>query len=132
MKNVRVAALLVGVGIAATAQAHHSFSAEFNVNDPLMLRGTITKVTLINPHSWIYIDVKQPDGSVANWGIEGGTPNVLFRKGFTKDSLPVGTEIVVNGYRARSKENIAVGVNVTFSDGKKLFLGGSAPGANGP
>ncbi len=115
----------------AAAQAHHSFAAEFNIDDPVNLRGKITKVNMVNPHSWIYIDVKQPDGSVVNWGIEGGTPNVLFRKGITRDSLPLGTEIVVTGYRARNKSNSAVGVSVTFTDGKQLFLGGSAPGAEG-
>ena len=130
--------ILLAMGVAAgllagaVAGAHHSFAAEYDANDPVNLRGKITEVKLINPHSWIYIDVRQPDGSVVNWGIEGGTPNALFRKGYTKKSLPIGTEIVVDGFRARNKSNSAVGVNVTFADGKKLFLGGTAPGADGP
>ncbi len=94
-----------------------------------MLKGTVTKWELINPHSWIHLDVKNPDGSVNNWMIEGGSPNNLFRLGFTKDSLPQGTEIVVEGYQAKDGANRAVGKNLTFADGKRLFLGGSAPGA---
>ena len=130
MRRLLIAAA-AGMLWGAGAQAHHSFSAEYNADDAVTLRGTITKVNLINPHSWIYIDVKQPDGTVVNWGIEGGTPNALFRRGFTKNSLPVGTEILVSGYRAKNKSNSAVGVDVTFADGKKLFLGGTGPGADG-
>jgi hypothetical protein len=127
-------AIMVGAGLigsAGAARAHHSFAAEYDANTRVNLKGTVTQVRLINPHSWIYIDVKQPDGTNVTWGIEGGTPNALFRKGFTKDSVPVGTEILVDGFRARNKSNSAVGVNVTFADGRKLFLGGSAPGADG-
>ncbi len=131
MRIALAIAVTAGVLAGAAADAHHSFAAEYNADDAVNLRGTITRVNLINPHSWIYIDVRQPDGSVVNWGIEGGTPNALFRRGFNKNSLPVGTEILVAGFRARNKSNSAVGVDVTFADGKKLFLGGTGPGADG-
>jgi hypothetical protein len=111
--------------------AHHAFAQEFDEKKPITLKGTVTKWEIINPHSWIHLDVKNPDGSVTSWMIEGGSPNNLFRLGFTKDSLPPGTEIVVEGYQAKDGANRAVGKNLTLSDGKRLFLGGSAPGANG-
>ena len=115
----------------APAWAHHSFAAEFNDKKPLKLQGKVTKVEFINPHSWIHIDVVGPDGKVTNWGVEGGSPNALYRLGFTRDALPVGTEIIVEGYQAKDGSNRAVGKDLTFTDGKRLFLGGSAPGALG-
>jgi hypothetical protein len=113
------------------AKAHHAFSAAFDENKPINLRGTITKVELVNPHSWLWIDVKGPDGKVVNWGIEGGPPTNLFRNGITKATLPVGTEIKVFAYQAKSGESKCVGVFVEYLDGRKVFMGGSAPGANG-
>jgi hypothetical protein len=114
---------------AVPLQAHHAFTAEFDASKPVKLRGTVTKVELVNPHSWIHIDVKDPDGKVTNWAIEGGTPNTLFRLGITKNSLPIGTELLVDGYRSKDGSNKANGRDITFADGKKVFLGGSSPGA---
>jgi hypothetical protein len=112
---------------AAPALAHHSFAAEFDLDQPIKLRGTVTEIEFINPQSWIHIDVRNDDGSVESWAIEGGTPNTLFRMGITQRSLPVGTEILVDGYRSRDGANRANGRDITLPDGKKLFLGGSAP-----
>src|SRR5262245_29162700 len=107
--------------------AHHAFTAEFDAKKPLKLRGTVAKVELINPHSWIHIDVKNSDGTTTRWMIEGGTPNTLLRRGFTKNSLPAGTEILVDGYQAKDGSNRANGRDLTFPDGKKIFLGSSGP-----
>jgi hypothetical protein len=117
---------------AAPIWAHHAFAAEFDEKRPLTLQGRVTKWELTNPHSWIHLDVKNPDGSTTPWMVEGGSPNSLYRNGFTKDSLPEGTEIVVQGYQAKDGANRAVGANLKYMDGRRLFMGGSAPGANGP
>ncbi len=133
MRNKRISLILIiGLLMAAIpAWAHHAFTAEFDANKPLKLRGTVTKVQLINPHSWIYIDVKDASGKVVNWAIEGGTPNTLFRRGIKKDSLPLGVEILVDGYQSKDGSNRANGRDITFPDGRKVFLGGSSPGAPG-
>ena len=125
---VVAAALLVGV---MPLRAHHAFSAAFDENKPINLVGVVTRVELINPHAWIWLDVKDKNGKAVNWGIEGGPPTNLFRNGITKASLPVGTEIKVFGYQAKSGESKGVGVFVEYLDGRKVFMGGSAPGANG-
>ena len=125
-----VVVAVVGVLLAAASlRAHHAFSAEFDVNKPMKLQGTLTKWEMINPHSWFHIDVKGPDGKVVNWLIEGGSPNQLIRLGLTKNSLAVGTELVIEGYLAKDGTNKGVGRNFTFTDGRRLFLGGSAPGS---
>ncbi len=115
----------------APLRAHHSFAAEFDIKHPVKLRGTVTRMDWINPHSWIHIDVKGPDGKVVSWMIEGGSPNALLRLGFNKSALPPGSEVVVEGFQAKDGSNRAVGQFVAFADGRKLFLGGSAPGAHG-
>ncbi len=109
--------------------AHHAFSAEFDANAPINLTGTVTKMEWINPHSWVHIAVTKDDGTVENWMIEGGTPNTLFRRGFTKDSLAPGTVIVVDGYQAKDGTMKGNGRDLTFTDGRKLFLGSSGTGA---
>jgi hypothetical protein len=121
--------VISGIGLllaAAPVKAHHAFAAEFDASRPVKLHGTVTQWELVNPHSWIHIDVKNDDGTVTAWMIEGGSPNSLFRLGFTKNSLPPGTEIIVECYQAKDRGNMAVGKNITFPDGKRLFLGGSA------
>ena len=111
------------------AAAHHAFAAEFDANKPLILRGTVTEMEWINPHAWLHIDVKGSDGKVVNWAIEAGAPNGLLRRGFNKKSLPAGTEVVVEGWQAKDGSYRANGSNITFPDGKKLFLGSSGTGA---
>ena len=122
-----VAALLT---LATTpGWAHHSFAAEFDARQPVNFRGTVTRMQWTNPHVWIHVDVTQPDGAVEKWAIEAGTPNVLFRRGFTKESLAAGTEIIVDGYRAKDGSRRANGRNITFADGRTLFLGSPNTGA---
>ncbi len=121
---------IAALGLVATAApmwAHHAFAAEFDAQKPVKLRGTVTKVEFINPHSWIHMDVKNADGSVTNWMVEGGSPNALVRRGLTKNSIPNGSEIVVDGYQAKDGSNRANGRDVIFADGRKLFVGGSNP-----
>ncbi len=110
--------------------AHHAFGGEFDASRPVLLKGKVTKVEWVNPHAWIHVEIKKPDGTTEVWMVEGGTPNTLLRRGFTKDSLKPGTDIVVDGYQARDHTLLrANGRNVTFPDGRKLFLGSSGTGA---
>ena len=124
--RVKIFGLFAGLALVLTALpvlAHHAFAAEFDQSRPLKLKGTVVKWEVTNPHSWIHMDVKGDDGKVVTWMIEGGSPNNLYRLGFTKDSLPPGSEIMVEGYQAKDLSTRAVGKSVTFADGRKLFLG---------
>jgi hypothetical protein len=121
---------LVGLGalmVTTPVAAHHSFAAEFDGNQFVTVRGTVTKMEWVNPHSWIHLSAKEPDGRVTEWQFELGSPNALFRAGWRKDSLPTGIEIVVRGYRARDGSNRANGRDVVLPDGKELFGAGSSP-----
>lgn len=123
--NVAIMVIGVSLQIALPASAHHSFSAEFDAQLPATLKGTITKVERVNPHGWIFIDVKGPDGKVVNWAIETGGPLALARRGVTKDSLPIGTEIIATGFRAKNGSPTINGEDVRLPDGRRLFVGGS-------
>jgi hypothetical protein len=135
--GTNVSARSVGIGGVALCvllsqrpiAAHHSFAAEFDANKPVTLRGVVVKMEWINPHSWIHLQVKNPDGTVTEWKIEGAAPNGLIRQGWNKNSLPPGTEILVEGYLARDGQRRANGRDVTFPDGRKLFVGSSGTGA---
>jgi hypothetical protein len=125
--RTRLVLMLVGGVLLATlpARAHHSFAAEFDVNQPVTLNGTLTKMEWLNPHGWIYIDVAQPDGKVVNWAIEAGAPTALLRRGLRKTDFPAGIEVVVEGYRAKGGAPRANGKTVKFKDGRNFFLGAS-------
>ena|SRR6266853_415850 len=117
---------LMGLVLGATSvSAHHSFSSEFNESAPVKLVGTVTKIDLVNPHMWVYIDVKNLDGTVANWAVEGGAPNAIYRRGLRKEDFPIGVQVTVDGYRAKNGSNMANGRTVTFLDGRNFFLGSS-------
>jgi hypothetical protein len=131
---MRIILVLVSAGFcmliaAPPAAPHHAFAAEFDAKKPIQLRGTVIKMEWINPHSWIHIEVKRPNGSVEAWAIEGGPPNALFRRGINRNSLPAGAEIVVEGFQAKDGSQRANGRDITFSDGRRLFFGSSGTGA---
>jgi hypothetical protein len=119
------------LGSAAPLKAHHAFAAEFDASKPVNFHATVSRVEWLNPHVWIHVEVKGPDGKVDEWAIEAGTPNVLFRRGFTKQSLTPGLEIIVEGYQAKDASHRANGRNLTLPDGRTLFLGSDGTGAPG-
>ena len=130
--RAKMTVVVLGVGLLLAAVplvAHHSFAAEYDAQKAVKFTGTVTTMEWINPHAWIHIDVKKPDGKVESWMIEAGAPNALLRRGFTKASLPVGTVITVEGYQAKDGANRANGRDITYQDGKKLFVGSSGTGA---
>jgi DNA/RNA endonuclease YhcR with UshA esterase domain len=126
---VATAAVLLAAAAARDAAAHHSFAAEFDANNPVTLKGTITKMEWINPHSWLHIDVVNADGTTTAWMIEGATPNTLLRRGFTRDAVKAGTEITIVGYRAKNGANRANGRDLVLADGSRLFMGSPGTGA---
>ena len=127
---IMVASLGLLIGAMPMA-AHHAFAAEFDVDRPVKVHGTVTKVEWVNPHAWIYVDVKDASGKVVNWHFEPGPPNALFRLGWKKDAIPQGTEVEISGFRAKSAENVGNGRSIILPDGKELFSGGSGPGSEG-
>jgi len=124
-------ALAAVIAIAVPLRAHHAFAAEFDIDKPINLRGTVTVMEWVNPHSWIHIDVKGVDRAVVNWMVEGGSPNQLMRLGFTKNAILPGMEIVVDGYQAKDGTNKAVGRSLMFADGRKFLLGNMEPAGRG-
>jgi hypothetical protein len=133
MRTKLILVAIAGALLAAVpVWAHHAFAAEFDAQKPVKLSGPVTKVEWINPHAWIHVDVKGADGKVVNWMVEGGSPNTLLRRGMTKNSLEVGTVIVVDGYQAKDGTNRANGRDITFPDGRKLFVGNASPTEGAP
>ena len=121
-----LAVLLVAGGPVV---AHHAFGAEFDREAPMLIQGTVTRLEWVNPHTWIHMEVTQEDGTKEIWMVEGGTPNTLLRRGLTRDTLTPGTEIIVDGYQSKDRSNRANGRDVTFTDGRKIFMGSSGTGA---
>jgi hypothetical protein len=130
--RAKTAVLIASAGMilsAIPAWAHHAFAAEFDAKKPVHLEGVVTKVELINPHAWIHVDAKDKDGTVTSWMVEAGSPNVLLRRGFTKQSVAPGTQVVVEGYQSKDGSNRANGRDITLPNGQKLFLGSQGTGA---
>ena len=130
MRTMLLLSAVLGLTVASRpVSAHHAFAAEFDSTKPIKLRGTVVRMEWINPHTWIHMDVKKPNGKIERWMIEGGPPNALYRRGFTRDSLPTGADIVVEGFQAKNGSLKGNGRDVTFADGRKLFVGSSGTGA---
>lgn len=123
----RLCGAVAGIALVAVASvaAHHSFTAEFDANQPITLRGKLTKMDWVNPHGWLYIDVTEPDGKVVNWAIEAGAPNALLRRGLRQSDFPIGSELIIDGFRAKNGASKANGSTVKFADGRNFFLGAS-------
>jgi hypothetical protein len=131
MKKVIATVAVLAFACATPLAAHHSFSAEFDATKPITLKGKLTKMEWINPHGWLHIDVTGSDGKVVNWAIEAGSPNALLRRGLRQNDFPIGSELVVEGYRAKSGATTANGTSVKFADGRNFFLGASDGAAEG-
>ena len=129
--TVALMVVSIAVGTAAPARAHHAFASEFDAKRPVKFTGTVTKMEWINPHAWMHVEVKKPDGSVENWMIEAGSPNSLFRRGINKNTVKPGMVVMVDGYQARDGSRRANGRDVTLPEGRKLFLGSQGTGAPG-
>ena len=130
--RVKLSVVVAGLGLmlaAVPVLAHHSFAAEYDAQKPVKFQGTVTQMEWINPHAWIHVDVKQADGRMVNWMVEAGAPNALLRRGFNKQSLLPGTVILVEGYQAKDGAMRANGRDITYTDGRKLFVGSSGTGA---
>lgn len=126
-KFIGAVAALAMLPFSVTGRAHHAFSAEFDQNKPVLLEGTVTKADWTNPHAWIYLDVKGPDGKVVNWAIEMGPPNALLRRGWKKSSMAFGTVLKVEGFAAKNGKEFANATNITLPDGTKIFAGTDEP-----
>src|SRR5580704_667767 len=129
--KLAIAMIILGLAAAGPTIAHHAFAAEFDVNQPVKVHGTITKMEWVNPHAWLYVNVKGADGQVVNWQFELGPPNALFRLGWKKDAIAEGTEVDISGFRAKARENVGNGRSIILPDGKELFSGGSGLGSEG-
>ena len=129
-RHLMLSFVVVGtLSLPAAVHAHHAFAAEFDASKPFKIRGTVVKMEWINPHTWLHLDVKRADGKIERWMIEGGPPNALYRRGFTKNSIPDGAELVVEGFRAKDGSLRGNGRELTFADGRRLFVGSSGTGA---
>ena len=133
MKRLFLTAILAAglTAVSAPAFAHHSFAAEYDASKPITLHGKLTKLSWVNPHGWIYVDVDNPDKTVTSWAVEFGSPNALLRRGLRETDFPLGIELTVNGYLSKNGKKIINGTSVKLPDGRSLFTGSVGTGAPG-